>query len=195
MKKVLVISRGIFHPSVCCRKQLRSTLMEIKSIEFEFVSDFIKLDGIDTDMYQAVILFFHEKLISKVMLDSLISYADSGGVLFFIHGALASFKNSKEYTSLTGGIFTGHDEIKDIHISGDKEFIIRDELYKFLISGDCNILLKSGSTPVLWTRKQGKGTVIGLSPGHKVSTFKNNSFKEVIKSAIVNELKSNEERQ
>ncbi len=185
----MVISKGIFHPTVFCRKLFKKTLLAAKGGNaFEFSPNINKLDGLDANQHYAVVLFFHEKTISNSQLNSLISYVNNGGRLFCIHGALASFKSSEGYIALIGAKFTGHDEIKDMNIEGDVAFKIKDELYKFEISGDCNVRLQCSGVPVYWTRRQGNGKIACLSPGHRTETFRNKEFVNLISLIMADEL-------
>ncbi|MDX1359497.1 MAG: hypothetical protein R3232_11755, partial [Clostridia bacterium] len=140
MKKVLAISKGILHPTVFSRRLLKEILVSATQGKvLEYASELNRLDGLDTDTYQAVVLFFHEKKLSDNELIKLKGFIVDGGGLFCIHGALASFKGNTEYEKITGARFTGHDAIMDMHIKGDAEFTIRDELYGFELQEDCDI--------------------------------------------------------
>lgn len=192
MNKVLVVSKGIVHPTIFCRIHLRNILSNIENAEFNFVSDINRLDGIDKKTYHAVVLFFHEKTIRNSCLKSLKAFVENGGVLFCVHSALASFKKQKIFKELIGAKFTGHDEIKDMRIEGSMEFTIKDELYEFDMANDCEIHLSCGDIPVYWTRDARKGRVACLSPGHRAKTFRNKEFRKLISAVLAGELSENE---
>ena len=190
MKKVLAISKGILHPTVFSRRCLKKILISATQVTvLENASQIDRLDGLDIGTYQAVVLFFHEKQISDNELNKLKGFIMDGGGLFCIHGALASFKGNTEYEKITGARFTGHDAIMDMHIKGDAEFTLRDELYKFELQEDCDIRLSCNKTPVFWTRKVGKGKVACLSPGHKAATFRNPGIIKIITQTLDDLLK------
>jgi type 1 glutamine amidotransferase len=185
LKKVLAISKGIFHPTVFCRNRLKDILLSAVGISaLEYTSDLNSLDRLETGRYQTVVLFFHEKEIAENLLNQLIQFVGKGGNLFCIHGSLASFKTNVEYRKLTGARFTGHDEIKDMNITGFADLTIRDELYEFDIEDDCEAKLECCGIPVFWTRRFGKGKVACLSPGHRTATFNNAGFKHLIKQIL-----------
>jgi len=186
LKKVLVVSKGIFHPTLFCRMQLCRTIGRFNLIETEASSDLKSLDGITPEGFDAVVLYFHEKKVSDSVISSLKDYTEAGGLLVCIHGALASFKEYPEYLKLTGSRFTGHGEICEMNIKGFVDFSVTDEPYEFELSDDCKVLLESEGLPVCWVRKSGLGHVAGLSPGHRLSTMKNHSFQNVIEY-ILNE--------
>jgi len=180
LKKVLVVSKGVFHPTVLCRRQLRKTIKGFGNIKSEHINNTSSLDGITLAGFDAVVLYFHEKKISDSTVSKLREYVDGGGLLLCIHGALASFKECPEYGKLTGSRFTGHGKILKMEITGVLNFSVTDEPYEFELSGDCIILLESNGLPVCWVRKSGKGNVAGLAPGHRLETMKNQSFKNMI---------------
>ena len=183
----MVISKGVFHPTVFCRNILKRILLSCGGT-YEFSSNLNKLDGLDINTFHSVVLFFHEKNIADSQLRSLISFVNNGGRLFCIHGALASFKSSQKYTDLIGARFTGHDAIKDMKIEWDPVFKIRDEMYEFEISDDSHVKILSAGNPICWTRKQGRGFVSCLSPGHRAATFKNSDFTNLIRKIMINDL-------
>lgn len=189
---MLAISKGILHPTIFCRNLLKEILLSaVDGTALELSSDLNKLDGLDINMFRAVVLFFHEKEISLNQLNALITFVESGGRLFCIHGALASFKAYDEYRKLTGARFTGHDKIRDMHITGDLDFVIRDELYEFKIEDECDVRLDCDGVPVLWTRILNNGRVTCLSPGHRAATFKNSGFRKLLESIIYEILELN----
>lgn len=172
-----VISKGIFHPSIFCRNALKKSLRKYQNVVYSNNID--SLNGIRNNT-DAVLLYFHEKYINDKTLSSLISYVEGGGLLLCIHGALASFKEFPEYNKLTGSRFTGHGRIREIHAKGVMDFTIVDEPYEFELADDCTLLLAEGSLPVSWERKQGKGRVVCLVPGHKTKTMNNPFFKNMV---------------
>lgn len=186
MKNVLVVSKGFFHPTVFCRRELAKTIMELDGTNARFTSKLESIDGINPNGTDAVVLFFHEKDIKEPNLKALTTYVDNGGLLLCIHGALASFKTYSEYNKLTGSLFTGHGNIKSMTVTGISEFTIKDEPYEFKLSEGCHILCESDGLPICWVNKFGKGSVIGLSPGHKLNTIMNLGFKNMVKY-ILNE--------
>jgi len=181
LKKVLVVSKGLFHPTVFCRYQLMKTLRETEDIEIESSGKLESLDGIDSKRFDAVILYFHEKKINAGTVKSLTEFVNKGGLVFCIHGALASFKKITEYTELIGSVFTGHEDIRIMNIKGVMDFSIMDEPYEFDLADDCEILLSDGELPVSWVRRQGKGNVVALAPGHTPATMKNQYIKNMIR--------------
>lgn len=184
MKKFLVISKGLVHPSLLCRKKLFDILSETEERKFEFSRNLSELESLETKGYDGVVLFLHEKEIEEKSLLTLIGFVERGGGLFCIHGALASFKTYVDYTDLTGAEFTGHDKIGPIHIEGGREYTITDELYGFRLRDDCEVIQYGNGKPVYWSRKYKKGTVMGLAPGHRSRTFDNPGFVETIRDGI-----------
>lgn len=180
MKKVLVVSKGAFHPTVFCRMQLHKIVNRLTDINPDFTNKINLLNGIDPTRIDTVVFYFHEKHIERETLDSLVTYVNDGGTLLCIHGSLASFKTYPKYQQLTGAQFTGHEKIRDMDITGIFTFTIKDEPYEFELDDDCEILLENKSLPVCWVKYSGKGKVVGLTPGHKLETIKTQAFENMI---------------
>ena len=182
--KLHVVSKGIFHPTIFCRLALRKTLSVYPGVVFSNRMD--SIDGIGNDDTDAVLLYFHEKLIGEGTLSSLVRFVEKGGLLLCLHGALASFKDIPVYNELTGSRFTGHGKTREINAKGIMDLSVIDEPYEFELSEDCSLLLSEGNLPVCWIRKHGLGKVAGLAPGHKFNTMRNPDFKNMIQY-ILNE--------
>lgn len=189
----MVISKGLFHPSVSGRKLL---IHHIKEYGFETVSR-KNIDSAIMD-YACAILFFHEKEMKAGEASLLADYLESGGNIIAVHGALASFKSNSDYQNLLGGKFIGHARISTIEITesaSSEPFCqncsgsdIKDELYLFDMSEDSEIILTgktSGvSSPVLWKHVSGAGTVFCFSLGHRIGTLKLGIFNQILKNIL-----------
>lgn len=186
MKKVLVVSKGVFHPTVMCKRQLHRAINGFGNIKPEFRNS-LNINGITLSGYDAVVFYFHEKKMNSSFISLLSEYVDKGGLLLCIHGALASFKTYPDYAKLLGSRFTGHENIRRMDVTGILNFTITDEPYEFELSGDCEVLLENKGLPVCWIKKSGQGRVVGFVPGHRLETIQNESVKNMIEY-ILNEL-------
>jgi len=194
LKRILVISKGLIHPSIICRYALKNTLNKFKlQYDFTYINSFKNIDKYFLDQYDGVILYYHEKEIPSLAYKSIINYVNEGGAIFAIHGALASNKGNREYEKMLGSRFKGHDSITDIQITSTnifKElninaFKIKDELYLNSLYSDCNVILQSAyignPIPITWYKKQKKGKVVAFVPGHKYKTFLNVEVIKIIR--------------
>jgi type 1 glutamine amidotransferase len=141
-----------------------------------------------------------EKL-SKELYRSLVDHVAEGGGLVLLHGAIANFANSDEFSELTGGSFAYHppqQELKLIPVQaghpmlkpfGGKPFIHIDEPYamggaydKFLFSP--MLEMDTSKIPmnkdrgirklpryVSWIKAYKKGRVFFCSPSHNAQSF------------------------
>jgi type 1 glutamine amidotransferase len=136
------------------------------------------------------------------------SFVEDGGGLVVLHGATASFGNSKVWSSLTGGRFAGHAsgtydlpiEIVDTKhpiTAGVEPFTINDEeyTYKFTDGVKRTVLArfkerpaksaeKNGNNDILWTIEVGKGRVFHCGLGHDVKAWSTPEFQKLVIQGI-----------
>lgn len=191
-KRILVISKGIIHPSLECRHLLKKALNEYADkYDFRYSGTLKGIEKLkkEDNKYTAIILFYHESELAKDLLEILKEYVKNGGSIFAIHGALASFKTNNEYLEILGSKFTGHGDIGKITVSNEKMcFDVTDELYIHDHDPDNTVLLTGKymgkDEPVMWTRNHGNGRVICFSLGHCPDTFKNMEVKKILFNAL-----------
>jgi type 1 glutamine amidotransferase len=196
MTDILLISRGVLHPTLRARRLLRAALSTGGSIRLHEINSIEKLPP-DLERYAAVVLYFHQKEISESALTRLEEYVASGGGLLGVHSATASFKQQPRYHRLLGGRFTGHGAIKPFAVvpcgdegifSGLSPFTIRDELYFHDLQPDINAHFcswaESGAVPVVWTRQQGQGRVCYVMFGHTISAIRDESVRQVLQRGL-----------
>ncbi|MBN2852989.1 MAG: ThuA domain-containing protein [Clostridia bacterium] len=193
MKKILIINKGLYHPSLADRKLL---IRQVRQSGYDVTGK----SSIDSSIlnYPCIVLFFHEKEISADQVNLLEMYLQSGGMILAIHGALASYKSNNEYLNLLGGHFIGHDKVSMISISeaasdnslklSTRFFTIKDELYQFELKKSCEVILTGTShemtSPVLWKNMIDSGTVVCFSLGHKLCTLNSKEFVNILKSTL-----------
>ncbi|MBN1573048.1 MAG: ThuA domain-containing protein [Deltaproteobacteria bacterium] len=197
-KRVLVVSAGAFHPTITARRLFKNILNGIEGIRFVYTSSIEDLGALNGGGYDAVCLYFHRKVISDNALGALKVFVSSGGGLFALHSASASFKEKKEYFYILGGRFVSHGKISRFTVNpadstsevfkGVGPFTVKDELYIHEYDRDVKVHFNTevgGSTePVLWTRGYGKGRVCYFSLGHVASIFKVKEVQEIIGKGV-----------
>jgi len=136
------------------------------------------------------------------------TFVEEGGGLVALHGATASFGNSKAWLNLTGGRFAGHasgtyDLLIDIvdpkHpiTEGVTPFTINDEEYTYKFADDVkrNVIAKFRERPaktseknnnndILWTIEVGKGRVFHCGLGHDVKAWSTPQFQKLVLQGI-----------
>lgn len=127
MHTVLVISSGIFHPSLPGRLALWRALraapgVTLRHVPFRPAGAFGAaapvevLAQADPPRADALVLFIHGKTISPPALDALDRFVREGGGILAVHSATASFKETPRYTEILGGRFTGHPPVGPLEI-------------------------------------------------------------------------------
>lgn len=135
---------------------------------------------------------------------SFVQYVEQGGGLLMIHAGTVGYRNDPLFLHLVGGVFTHHPEPCEVHLmntdrpapwsasSDDKiqSFSIFDEHYFVeLVDDTIDIFLtsqsKHGVQPAGWTRRQGKGRVCVLTPGHDERVWSNAQYQQLLQQALL----------
>lgn len=203
IKRILVFSKGWFHPSLLVRKRFRDMLLSFSSggrtgsYEFSFTNrfeDFIRIMEAETlhdSHFDGIILLMHEKKLpaacASEFLTKIQSFLSRGGGLMAVHGALASFKSIPEYGKILGSRFKGHGPPGPVEVIERNEsayFMFTEELYLHDFDLSNNILwyskYKGEKVPVAWTREENGGRVFCFSLGHYAATFENKMAQKII---------------
>ncbi len=197
-KRVLIVSAGVFHPTIFARRQLLKILKGIDGIRPVVTSSIEDLGALKGGGYDAVCRYFHKKYISPDALKSLSDFVASGGGLFAVHSASASFKATPEYFDILGGRFVSHGKVgnftvipadSDSNIFGKIDpFTVNDELYIHEYKDDVTVHFETEvdgkKEPVVWTRRHGKGKVCYFSLGHVAKVFNVDEVQKIIIGGI-----------
>ena len=196
MKKVLLVTDGIFHPTWLGRLTLHTILRQLDSYSFSHISSLEKLPA-DMESYSALVLHYHHKHISDSALKKLEQFSKNGGGILAIHAATASFKETMPYFKILGGRFIGHGKVENFEVQrikndifGDIDnFIVKDELYIHELEPNIEVhftaKLEEKDIPVVWTYRFGSGKVCYAVPGHTTRTMKNKTYQEVLKRGLI----------
>ncbi len=193
MKKLLVISAGIVHPSLRARFYFRRLLRRTPGLECSFASSIEACRSLRAGGFAAIALYLHRQKISAEALSSLDEFVSAGGGLIALHSASASFKRHEGFFRILGGRFVNHGPVaeyavrqceSDLLFASTDQFSLYDELYiheydpeneiHFLTGGS------NGAEPVVWTRLYGKGRVCYVAPGHRAATLLNPQMQAII---------------
>jgi len=125
-------------------------------------------------------------------------YVEAGGSLLALHSGTSDYEDSKDLKPLLGGVFAHHPDQCPVKVSfsndhlltkGCSDFTLVDEHY-FMDMNDDNIDVfvttesEHGSQPGGWIKKQGKGRVCVITPGHNLEVWLEPSFQRLLKNAI-----------
>lgn len=195
MKKILLVTDGIFHPTYFGRLALRESLKQVEGFSFTHASSLEILPS-DLESFSALVLHFHHKMISDRALERLDTFVKNGGGILAIHAATASFKRSMPYFKILGGQFTGHGKVeifevikvRDDIFTGIGNFFVNDELYIHKLEPGIEVHFtakhEGKDVPVVWTYHYGKGSVCYAVPGHTTGTMRDPTYQHILRRGL-----------
>jgi len=166
-----------------------------------------KLANVSRADYDVLLFYTSKYTLNELQERALEKFVEDGGGLVGIHGASFSFENSKVWTRLLGGRFTGH--IPGTHTlnvviadpkhpitAGVGPFAIIDEEYKHKFADvDRHVLARFRERPptsdqnanmdILWTREVGKGRVFYSALGHGKEAWENPAWQKLVVQGLL----------
>jgi len=195
MKKILLVTDGVFHPPLTARMALRKTLVGLDGFKFQHVRSMEKLLN-NLGGFSAIVIYVHHNKISDTALKKLDGFVSNGGGILGVHTATASFKRQTHYFEILGGRFTGHGPIESFEVSRVKDeifgdigdFVVKDELYIHELQPGIETHFtakhEGKDTPVVWTYHYGQGNVCYAVPGHTTATMRNETYQKVLQRGL-----------
>ena len=195
MKRVLLVTDGIFHPTLLERLALHDALKLMEDFSFVHITSLEKLPA-DLESFSAFVLHYHHKKISSTALGKLDWFVKNGGGILAIHAATASFKETMPYFKVLGGRFVGHGAVEPFEVtkvrdgifSGTENFIVKDELYIHELEPDIEVHYtakhEEKDIPVVWTYRYGNGKVCYAVPGHTTGTMRNKTYQNILQRGL-----------
>ncbi len=197
-KQVLFINSGWIHPPWRGRQHARRLMEQIPGVCLHSVSTMEALVEKPPQGYDALVLYFHDKVISPEALAAFEAFVQDGGGVLAIHSATASFKGSQRYFDILGGRFIGHGPVetftveavdgRDEVFSSISGFTIRDELYLHELADDINVqfyaMHQGERAPMVWTRNHGRGRVCYVCPGHRSQTMQQPEVQALLRQGL-----------
>lgn len=197
-RQILLISAGLFHPSISARWRLRTILSIGNEMKIIRIRDINRVELMDLSRFSAVVVFIHREELSSKALSNIQNYIKTGGGFFGVHSASASFKNDDRWFDLIGGRFKSHGPIEVIKLencAGESspfadipDFELEDELYLHHFKPDIiplyQTMVEGSLQPLIWQKTFGKGRVFYACPGHRAVVFKNEVYQEVLKRGL-----------
>ena len=196
MYQVLLVTRGIDHPTYAGRKILIRSLMEIEGIKFDHVGSLEQLPN-DFKKFKALVLYFHEQQISDAAMALFGQYVSDGGGVLALHSATASFLDNPHYFEVLGGRFKQHGPIEKFRLKpvvgtkvfkGFQSFVVEDELYVHDLQPGITLhftaLNENKEIPMVWTHRFGKGRVCYAVPGHRPETMCHPDYQNLLRQGL-----------
>lgn len=195
---LLLVSAGIFHPSLPARAALLRAVQGMSEMEVRQAGSLEALRSSAGKGARALALFIHQQRISEAALSALEQFIDEGGGVLAVHSATASFKKEPRYFRALGGRFTGHGAVERFTASpveggagpfaGLGPFTVRDELYLHeLLPGvqaHYTALWRGEQVPVVWSYRRGKGRVCYVCPGHVAASLREPVVVEILRRGM-----------
>jgi type 1 glutamine amidotransferase len=159
------------------------------------IEDFAALDS---GAYAALCLYVNIPSIGDGPYRKLLAFVRRGGGLMAFHATSNAFRNQPSFFEVLGARFVRHGKIgryavnpaeaEDPLAAGAGEFEVEDELfrqrYRSGIRIHCVYRGPRIVEPVVWSNRYGKGAVVGISPGHRVETMKNENIRKIIGNGL-----------
>ena len=196
MKKILLVTDGIFHPPYFGRMALHKALAGLDGFAFQRIRSMEKLPGNLVD-FSAMVIYLHHKRISEKALAALDEFVCNGGGILGVHSATASFIEQIHYFDILGGRFIGHGpleafEVKPVTESdifvGIPSFVVMDELYIHElqpgITPHFTASHEGREVPMVWTYHCEQGRVCYAVPGHRTETMHNETYQKVLQRGL-----------
>ena len=195
--EILLVSDGLFHPSLPCRFYLRRALATLPGYRFTRASSLEVLPRLSLDPIGALVLYVHHDTLSAAALKSLDAYLERGGGLLALHSASASYKEEPRFYEILGGRFVNHGPVEEFAVqpSSDDEifrntpaFSVRDELYRHEYDPENRIHFYTEvggeREPVVWVRRWGRGRVCYCALGHTVGAVRHPQTRQILQQGL-----------
>ena len=204
MIKTLVLCGDVWHPASIVQQGLSA--LEKHGFQFDWLEDAHHWLAACMAAYPLVILAKSNNLSSTEqaawMSDdtqaAFFDYVRQGNGLLAIHSGTAGYQQTLLLRNLLGGVFTHHPEQDQVSLeplsghaltTGVGAFMAQDEQYFMDIVDPClDIFLTSrsahGQQPAGWRRREGRGRVAVLTPGHTLEVWLHSSFQTLLLNCL-----------
>jgi len=196
MKRVLLVTDGLFHPPLFARRVLHKTLAEMDGFEFQHIRSMEKLPG-NLNEFSALVIYLHHQRISEAALTALDEFVSNGGGILGVHSATAAFQDQLHYFEILGGRFIGHGPIEPFDVkplpeneifAGIPAFTVKDELYIHElqpgITPHFTTTHEGKQVPMVWTYHYGQGRVCYAVPGHRTETMRDKTYQKILQRGL-----------
>ena len=135
-------------------------------------------------------------VLSEEEAQAVLHFVYGGGALLLLHNGI-SIQGRDELKKMIGGRFTGHPPKEELQFrvrkqdltDGCEDFVLEEEPYRFELEEDGkNIFLTydyhGEEYPAGWSKTQGKGRVIFLSPGHTAENLADAAYGRLIRKCM-----------
>lgn len=200
-----VICDDRWHPAEIVREGVSG--IGTDDVEWEFVLDTMAWKTADLDRFDAILLTksnCRSKEDPSPWLDgemqrAFVEYVERGRGLLVVHSGTVGYADEIVLRNLVGGVFVRHPEpcAVTIEVIGNSEvsgpdrpcFTVQDEHYIMqMFAIDRTVFMTStsphGVQPAGWTRRQGRGRVCVLTPGHTRDVWTHPEYRRLLTRAV-----------
>lgn len=196
---VLLFSGGGVHDHEGCSVVLKEILATEPAFRVTHVSGDLDLWTREEFMqYDCMVFYWTIGDLTDEQMMGLSRFISSGKGFVGVHGATASFKQRDDFRALIGGYLVMHPRYRQYQVSvvdpqheitrDIEEFMVTDEQY--ITSYDARVdvlataLYRGMPSPVIWTKKWGRGKIVFNALGHDPQACRNETFAELLKRSI-----------
>lgn len=204
--RILVFCDDLYHPAATVRAGL-APLAHNGPFAFDWVEDASRWDPRILAGYNAVLLAKSNVCSSTDKTPwlagptehALGDFVRGGGGLVAVHSGTASYKDWPSVRAVLGGVFVGHPPPglvtvrprcgHPLCVGVEAPFVIHDEHYQMVLDDpEMEIFLQSetahGRQPAGWIRREGRGRVAVLTPGHFADVWLHADMQVLLRNAL-----------
>jgi type 1 glutamine amidotransferase len=136
--------------------------------------------------------------VTEAIEQAFLEYVRNGNGLLAIHSGTAGYAQTPVLRGLLGGVFVSHPPQCPVTVepradhpltAGSAAFIIKDEHYHMALDDtQADLFLTTtsehGTQPAGWTRREGAGRVVVLTPGHNLEVWLHPDYQALIGNAL-----------
>jgi type 1 glutamine amidotransferase len=201
---ILVLCDDYWHPALTARKGLGA--LASSEFSFDWIEDAREWSAEIMMKYPVVILTKSNNVsatdragwMTDRVQAAFSDYVRNGNGLLAIHSGTAEYEQMAVLRSLLGGVFMHHPEQCPVTITpraghalaaGADPFTVKDEHY-FMALDDTKAdvfvatVSEHGEQPGGWRRKEGRGRVAVLTPGHNLEVWLHSSFQVLLRNCL-----------
>jgi len=208
-KKIRIVIGGTWHDFEGFSKAIHE-LLTPNGFEIETTYDMDSLTTLTQDQIQLLISYTclsnhregyedtAQEGLSDAQVDGLERWLRLGGGFLGVHSATVLGNPNPKYASLIGGKFIEHPPQFAFTVypmirshpmtEGIEAFTIHDELYMQQVADDVQIHMitmdRGSAYPMVWTRREGKGKIAYIAPGHADNVWNHPAFQKMTRQGI-----------
>lgn len=196
MKKILVLTGGMYHPFEACGHILKQSLEETGRYSVACSTDRDALTAGNLRGVDGVLVYTQGGELTAEQEAGLTGFVAAGGGFVGLHGATASWKPNDGYIAMLGGVFASHGPVCDFDVTivdrttpvteSVPDFTVTDELYILdrFDPGAVHLLAtavwEGAVQPILYNKPYGKGRVHYNALGHDERTLEMPLYRQLV---------------